>query len=127
MEESEQDQRERELMEILWKKFKALSPELFSQFLAQRGVGTVRCPICGGDDMAVPQVTEQIYSDGKPTGAWFSYVNPSKVSSFGFEPIHSLLQYNYRLICKNCGYENRFSAHPVLSWLEKNDKETKAE
>lgn len=127
MEESEQDKRERELMGILWKKFRALSPELFSQFLSERGVPIVSCPICGGTDMAIPQASEQIYDEDKPTGKWFTYVNPSKVNSFGFEPLHSLLQYNYRLICKNCGYENRFSAHPVLSWLEKNDKKTKAE
>ena len=115
MEESDQEKRERELMEVLWRKFRALSPELLSQFLAERGVPIVSCPICGSADMAVPQASEQIYDGDKPTGEWFTYVNPSKVSSFGSEPLHSLLQYNYRIICKNCGYENRFSAHPVLS------------
>ncbi|WP_393950147.1 hypothetical protein [Kluyvera intermedia] len=127
MQESEADKRERELMEILWKKFKALSPELFAKFLSQKGVPIVSCPICNHIDMAVPQVSEQIYDGDKGTGKWITYINPSKVNSFGFEPLHSLLQYNYRLICKNCGYENRFSAHPVLTWLEENDKNNDGE
>ncbi|MBU9997981.1 hypothetical protein KTQ03_11215 [Klebsiella michiganensis] len=123
MEESEQEKRERELMEILWKKFRSLSPELFSEFLAKRGVPIVSCPICGGTDMAIPQASEQIYDGDKPTAEWLTYVNPSKESSFGFEPLHSLIHYNYRIICKNCGHENRFSAYPVLTWLEKNNKQ----
>jgi len=101
----------------LWSHFRKVTPELLALFFFEREIPVVYCPICASKDLSIPRATETI--DGEDV----TYVHPSKVETFGAEPQHSLLQYHYRLICKNCGFENRFSVHPVLHWLEDRQKE----
>ncbi|QGH63399.1 hypothetical protein [Serratia proteamaculans] len=108
--------REAEVSMSIWKHFRKVTPELLAQFFYENGVPTIICPICSGTDMSIPRASENI--DGEE----ITYVHPSKVDTFGVEPQHSLLQYHYRLICKKCGYENRFSVHPVFYWMEKKEK-----
>lgn len=105
---------------IMWSYFRMVSPELLSKFFYERSVPTVICPICNGSDIAVPKATENV------NGVDVTYVHPSKIENFGFEPRSSLLQYHYRLICKNCGFESRFSVNPVFLWIQEKEKmETK--
>lgn len=108
--------REEELDAVVWGYFRKITPEILAKFLFERGVPTVSCPVCHSIDISVPRATEII------DGAEVTYVHPSKIENFGYEPRASLLQYHYRLICKNCGFEIRFAVNPVFLWLQEKEK-----
>ncbi|WP_025245511.1 hypothetical protein [Candidatus Sodalis pierantonius] len=37
-------------------------------------------------------------------------------------PHDPVLDYQYRLICKNCGFTSHLAIHPVLDWLDQRNK-----
>ncbi|MGI8465581.1 hypothetical protein [Pectobacterium punjabense] len=39
------------------------------------------------------------------------------------ESTYSLLAYEYRIICKNCGFASHFSVLPVINWIEAQEKD----
>lgn len=122
---SEDRTRTEKLDEEIWTQFRKITADVLSHFFFEKGLPTLTCPICHISDMTLPQTTETIdYFNGMKDYR-ITYVSPTKVPSLGHEPAFSLLQYEYRLICKNCGFVNRFSVYPVFKWLSDKEKEQK--
>ncbi|MEN3258507.1 hypothetical protein AAH678_06840 [Sodalis endosymbiont of Spalangia cameroni] len=100
-----------------------ISPDLFACFLSERGISELRCPICHCPDMNIPQVglivvgVESASIDSHPP----VYVDYITINANG-TPHDSVLNYQYRLICKNCGFTSHFAIHPVLDWFDKRNK-----
>ena len=98
----------------LQQRLEKVTPELFSAFLQAKGVPVVACPICHNDDLAIPQAS--ILQVGPEGSQGHNYVDYVKVSTDG--PPFSLMNYQYRLICKNCAYTMNFTVWPILKWVE---------
>lgn len=111
---TEQDRQE-ELTRTLFTRLEKVTPELFAEFLDERVGKEIKCLNCGSLDIGIPQTQVlTVGSDGSPHGAYISFV---RIESF--EPRYSLLNYQYRLICKNCGFTSHYAVYPVLNWIEK--------
>lgn len=110
--------REKLLGELLQQKFEKVTPKLFSEFLYVKGVQVIRCLMCGSEDIGIPQHLTSQAKDNHiaPTEDFFSYVSPVKVDTDG--PKFSLMNYEYRVICRNCGFVSSFAAWPVMNWIE---------
>lgn len=107
-----EDEREGQLAHKLHERLSKVSPELLSEFLFERGVWTVKCMMCGSQDIGIPQVEIDRYEEGKTT-----YVSFVRVDADG--PRFSLINYHYRLICRSCGFVAELAVEPVLEWVEK--------
>ncbi|MFJ5443574.1 hypothetical protein [Pectobacterium sp. CHL-2024] len=108
----------------LKERFEKISPELFSDFLGLHGVLVLACPICHKIGMSIPQVQvhQSVISVGGSeqdnefnSSHVFSYVDFICVDANAPDQI---LSYEYRVICKNCGFSNHFAVHPVVQWVE---------
>ncbi|EPO3378563.1 hypothetical protein ACT9WY_004698, partial [Enterobacter hormaechei] len=55
MEDEKQHQMQLQL--TLQRRLEKVTPELFSEYLFERGVKTVICPICGSDDISIPNAS----------------------------------------------------------------------
>ncbi|PVY86606.1 hypothetical protein [Pantoea ananatis] len=122
---NDEEKRVEKIKEELWDKFRKITPEILSQFFFEKGVPRVSCPICNVSDMSVPQTSETIDFYNGIKDLRVTYVSPTHVPFFEHEPRFSLLHFEYRLICKNCGYVNRFAVFPVLKWFGDKEKEEK--
>lgn len=110
----DEQQRQERLKVMLQRRLEKVTPELFSEFLFERGVWTVKCLMCGSEDISVPNATTiTVGPEGYHGG---TYVIPVKLDTEG--PPHSLAKYEYRLICKNCSFSMHFATWPVLKWVE---------
>ncbi|ELQ9310381.1 hypothetical protein R3D73_003362 [Serratia marcescens] len=111
--------REKSLKLQLLKKFEKVTPDLFSEFLYIKGVKVIHCLMCGSEDIGIPQHIAPKKMDclADDEEMFFSYVSPVKVDSDG--PRYSLMNYEYRVICRNCGFVSSFAAWPVVNWIEK--------
>ncbi|KFX20806.1 hypothetical protein [Pectobacterium betavasculorum] len=107
-----EDERERELGHRLHERLYHVSPELLSEFLFDAGVWTVKCMMCGSQNIGIPQVEIDAYEDGKTT-----YVNFVRIDAVS--PRFSLINYRYQLICRSCGFVAELAVEPVLKWVEK--------
>ncbi|CNI05746.1 Uncharacterised protein [Yersinia pekkanenii] len=106
-----EDERERQLNQRLYDRLSKVSPELLSEFLYKRGVPVVSCLMCHSDNIGIPQTEIDNYESGK-----FTYISYVKVDTDG--PRLSLMNYHYRLICRNCGFTSNIAVWPVLKWIE---------
>lgn len=119
MKDKLEEARERELSVILQRKFETVTPELFSEFLYIKGVPVVRCLMCGSEDMGIPQQTSHInplMNPGVNSKNTVTYVDPVKVDGGGAR--FTIMNYEYRVICRNCGFVSSFAAWPVMNWIE---------
>lgn len=98
----------------LQRRFEHVSPVLFSEYLYGRGVKSVKCPMCGSEDIGVPNGS--VLSVGSDGSENLTYIIPVKLDSDA--PPFSLMNYEYRLICKNCSFSMHFAVWPVLKWVE---------
>ncbi|MEQ9886190.1 hypothetical protein [Pectobacterium zantedeschiae] len=111
---------ERDLGREVHERLSKVSPELLSEFLYKRGVHVVKCLMCGSEDIGIPQTQELIvYPAGSGTKVYVDYV---RVESAG--PNYSIMKYQYRLICRNCGFISNLAVWPVLTWIEE-EKESR--
>ncbi|EQB0888206.1 TPA: hypothetical protein ACUB6D_000274 [Raoultella planticola] len=111
-------ERQTDLLNSLRTRLEKVTPELFAEFLDLRVGKEIKCLNCSSLDIGIPQA--QVLSvgpDGASSNAHISYV---KIETF--EPPYSILNYQYRLICKNCGFTSHYAVYPVLNWIEQ-DKE----
>lgn len=103
-----------QLQLTLQRRLEKVTPELFSEYLFERGVKTVICPMCGSDDISIPNASSMTVG---PEGCESNtYAIPVKLDTDG--PPYSLVKYEYRLICKNCAFSMHFATWPVLKWVE---------
>ncbi|AFB83810.1 hypothetical protein ACWYBI_003082 [Salmonella enterica subsp. enterica serovar Cerro] len=110
----DEKKRQMQLQLTLQRRLEKVTPELFSEYLFERGVKTVICPICGSDDISIPNASSMTVG---PEGCESNtYAIPVKLDTEG--PPYSLVKYEYRLICKNCAYSMHFATWPVLKWVE---------
>ena len=113
--------RQRELNTKLQRRLSKVTPDLLSEFMFKRGVETFRCLLCGSEDVGIPQCREHISGpDGSMTKAYVDYI---KVDADG--PPFSLMHYQYRIICRNCGFTHHIAVWPVLKWIEDGDSHGK--
>lgn len=111
------EQRQVDLRLALQRRLERVSPELFAKFLYEKKVQAVRCVMCGSEDLGTPQA--QVFEMGPHGSTIKSYVD--SVNVVGGNAPHSLANYQYRLICNNCGFTIHFAAYPVIKWIEEQE------
>ena len=103
--------REKNLESELHRRLEKITPELFSQFLNEKVAKDVKCLNCDSLDIAIPQIDAIHVGPPGFKESSNSFVSYTKVDSIG--PRYSLLNYEYRLICKNCGFTSHYAVYPV--------------
>ena len=111
-------ERQHQLKLLLQEWLQYVSPELFAEFLSEKGVNSGYCPLCGGNDIGSPQV--DVMNVGPAVASRSTYIDYVKLIAGGTP--HSLAHYQYRLICNTCGYTAHFAVYPVLKWVEDKDE-----
>lgn len=97
------------------KKLERVTPELLSEFLYKRGVKVFRCMLCGGEDVAIPQRTIN------PCQSNEVIIADATMGDANGHP-QAIMNYQYRVICKECGYVHFISALPIKDWLDKREE-----
>lgn len=107
-------------------RLRKVSPEIFAQFLYEHGIPTVSCLACHGLDMAIPQITTSPHHSAEFTHdvEAMTYLDYIHLESGPDTAPGSLLNYQYRLICKSCGFTSNFSAYPIVQWIEQKTTRT---
>lgn len=94
--------------------FRAVTKETLMEFLNDCGVDELRCPVCGGDSMAIPNVAAD---DGT------QYLIPIDTNEISYKDKYWITNYKYRVICRICGHEIYFNAWPISDWIAIRNKE----
>lgn len=110
----DEESRQAELRIRFQRRLEKVTAELLSEFLYKRGVPVVKCLLCSSEDIVIPQT--RLLQSGPDGRSSATYVDFIKVDAGG--PPLSLMHYQYRLICKNCGFTSHLAVWPVLQWLE---------
>lgn len=118
--DSEQ-KRQRELLDKLQRRLSKVTPELLSEFMFKRGVPVFQCLLCGSEDIGIPEVG--LTTVGPDGGESIKYVSYVKLDAPG--PRFSIMDYQYRVICRNCGFTHHIAVWPVLKWVEDGDSDAK--
>ncbi|ELY2757917.1 hypothetical protein ACOZ17_000255 [Cronobacter sakazakii] len=105
----------------LQRRLEKVSPELFAQFLYEKGIDAVACRMCGKEALGTPQV--ELLEVGPSDSGKKSFVDYVKVESGSASYSLSLANINYRLICNNCGYTILFAAYPIIKWIEERESQ----
>lgn len=113
--------RQRELELTLQRRLEKVTPDLLSEFLFKRGIEVFRCLLCGSEDIGIPQCN--VHQSGPDGASSRSFVDYIKLDAGG--PRFSLMHYQYRIICRNCGFTHHVAVWPVLKWIEGGDKDAK--
>lgn len=117
----DEKQRQMQLQLTLQRRMEKVSPELLSEFLFKRGIETFKCLLCGSEDIGIPQCNLlQSGPDGSVSKTFVDYI---KLDADG--PPFSLMHYQYRIICRNCGFTHHLSVWPVLKWIEEGREDGK--
>lgn len=109
-----EEKRPEQLKRLLFSRLEKVTPELFAEFLDAKVGKDIKCLSCGSLDIGIPQA--QVMTAGPEGASNEAYVSFVQIDSF--EPQYSLLNYEYRLICKNCGFTSHYAVYPVLNWIE---------
>ena len=110
-------------------KLEKVSPQKFSDFLGEKGIPVLTCGVCHKIGMIVPQVQIlQTALSNDNTTFTESELEPNEYTYIDYicikpESTYSLLAYEYRIICKNCGFASHFSVLPVINWIEAQEKD----
>lgn len=100
------------------KSLSEITTKVFARFLKEKGISQ-DCKMCGHDHLSLPQV--QLYN--KTTGMPFlgKHIHYEH-ALYGDETEFSPENYEYSMICDNCGYTVKFNTGIVLKWhLESED------
>jgi len=104
--------------QALQKRMEKVTPELLSQFMFERGVPVVKCMLCHSNDIGIPQAAK--LTEAGPRGSVYTYVRYVTLDTDG--PRMALDNFEYRLICNNCGFTSHIAVYPVLRWIEAKEK-----
>ncbi|MRT10805.1 hypothetical protein GJV07_00675 [Enterobacteriaceae bacterium RIT711] len=114
-----------------FRRLQKVTPELFAQFLSDKGVSR-RCLACGHSELSTSE-TMSLDSSLSPFGSRpiseltleeteeymkataVHYVTPSVIDN---DKRSLVSNYQYQLICANCGYTSLFRAANVVYWVE---------
>lgn len=99
---------------LLESRLEKVSPKHLSEFLYKRGVPVFQCLLCGSEDIGIPEVG--LTTVGPDGGESITYVSYVKLDAPG--PPFSIMDYQYRVICRNCGFTHHIAVWPVLKWVE---------
>ena len=117
----DEQERQLELRRALQKRLEKVTPELLSEFLFLKGIETFKCLLCGSEDIGIPQCQHHTSrKNGNEGKAFVDYIN---VDADG--PPHSLMHFQYRIICRNCGFTHHLAVWPVLKWIEDGENDAK--
>lgn len=117
----DEQERQRQLELTLQGRLEKVTPELLSEFLFKRGVETFRCLLCGSENIGIPQCDVlQTGPEGSSSKVFVDYI---KLDADG--PRFSLMHYQYRIICRNCGFTHHLAVWPVLKWIEEGTNDGK--
>lgn len=105
---------QKEMKTELHHRLAKVSPDLLSEFLFKRGVEVFKCLLCGSEDIGIPQC--HVLTSDPDDDAFSTFVDYIKVDSD--DPPYSLMNYQYRIICRNCGFTHHLAVWPVLKWVE---------
>lgn len=114
-----------------YRRIQAVTPQLFAKFLAEKGVPG-HCLACGHHELSTPETmiidsSRSPFADERTSelteeeiqqhidAAAVNYVTPSLIDE-SKSPLVS--NYQYRLICQNCGFISYFRAANVVYWVE---------
>ncbi|EMB3082886.1 hypothetical protein U8233_002898 [Providencia rettgeri] len=93
--------------------FKHVTAKKFVSYLKDMGVVELRCPICGGNDIAMPVIGHVSIEEGM-------FLRPTRMKPIGLDLDEILDNYSYRLLCKKCSHEIYFNCYPIVGYfLEK--------
>lgn len=112
----DEEQRQAALRYQLSQRLEKVTPELLSQFLFERGVPVVTCLLCHSNDIGIPQAALLSVGSRHET---YTYVRYTTLQTDG--PPLALDNFEYRLICNNCGFTSHVAVYPVLRWVESKD------
>ncbi|MGQ8844007.1 hypothetical protein ACUTQW_16420 [Serratia sp. TSA_7] len=110
----DENERQRQIKQTLQNRMERVTPDLLSEFLFTQGVQTFRCLLCGSEDIGIPQCN--VHKSGPEGSSSVTFVDYIKLDASG--PPHSLMHYQYRVICRNCGFTHHIAVLPVLEWVE---------
>ncbi|WP_064511711.1 hypothetical protein [Buttiauxella gaviniae] len=110
----DEDDRQRKNSLTLQRRLEQVTPALLSEFLYKRGIPVFTCLLCGSEDIGIPECgVIQTGPDGSERKTFVDYI---KLEADG--PPSSIMQYQYRVICRNCGFTHHIAVWPVLKWVE---------
>ncbi|MEQ5400888.1 hypothetical protein ABN303_09300 [Providencia rettgeri] len=102
----------------LWEMFKQVTDAKFREFLLSNGIESLKCPVCGFDGMGFPSIS---INDGD------SFLVPIKCEDLAGRYPFNPINFKYRAICKDCGYEIYFNVSRVMKWMGLFDRKSGAE
>ncbi len=114
-----------------YRRLQLVTPDLFSKYLSEKGVSD-RCLACGHHALTTPETmgfdSSRSSTPSKKTSemtgeelniytaeAAVNYVTPSIIDSNRSGMVSN---YQYRMICQNCGHISYFRAANVVYWVE---------
>lgn len=116
---------------IQFRRLQLVTPQLFAEFLAEKGVAG-HCLACGHKELSTPETmsldsTRSPFPDKKPSelteeesaqyvaATAVHYVTSSLIDT---SKVPSVSNHQYRMICPNCGFISYFRAANVVYWVE---------
>lgn len=118
------DEDSKKIVEKQMEKLRQITPMLFFQFLAEKGVSG-KCISCGSEKLSVPQVLNLKKETTVVEGAGFSIdsLRPASFAQFvSFEDVEKpsgILKTYFIMNCLNCGHLTLYRASTVLKWFER--------
>lgn len=121
------DEDSKKIVEKQMEKLRQITPMLFFQFLAERGVSG-KCVSCGSEKLSVPQAfslegikapaieNEKINDDLLRSPPYVQYVSFDDVD----QP-RGILNSYYQMNCLNCGHLTLYRASVVLKWFARQE------
>lgn len=123
-----------------YRRLQMVTPTLFAQFLAEKGVSD-QCIACGHNKLSTPETMSVDSTRSQFKGRKHSelseeekalnieamavhYVTPVIIDN---DKVRLISNYQYRLICQNCGFISYFHAANIVSWVEDHITERKDE
>lgn len=114
-----------------YRRLQLVTPQLFAQFLSEKGVAR-SCLACGHTELSTPETmsldsTRSPFPDKRPSelteeesrqyveATAVHYATPSLIDESKTTLVSN---YQYRLVCQNCGFISYFRAANVVYWVE---------
>ncbi|ENK1841807.1 hypothetical protein ACOSP8_004012 [Enterobacter hormaechei] len=114
-----------------YRRLQLVTPQLFAQFLSEKGVAR-SCLACGHSELSTPETmsldsSRSPFPEKKPSelteeesqqyfeATAVHYATPSLIDESKTKLVSN---YQYRLVCQNCGFISYFRAANVVYWVE---------
>ncbi|HCE9037655.1 TPA: hypothetical protein U6M17_001393 [Klebsiella pneumoniae] len=121
------DEDSKKIVEKQMEKLRQITPMLFFQFLADRGVSG-KCVSCGSEKLSVPQafslegIKAPAIENGNINGDLLR--SPPYVQYVSFDDVdqpRGILNSYYQMNCLNCGHLTLYRASVVLKWFARQE------